>query len=49
MRVIEHGESVHMVMTDTDTFSVDTPADLEKVVDLMQEDVLVSEYVKMIQ
>ena len=45
MRVIEHGESVHMIMTNTETFSVDTPADLEKVIDLMREDDLVKEYI----
>jgi 3-deoxy-manno-octulosonate cytidylyltransferase (CMP-KDO synthetase) len=44
MRVIEHGEHVHMVMTDTATMSVDTPEELEKVLDLMQEDPLLSEY-----
>jgi 3-deoxy-manno-octulosonate cytidylyltransferase (CMP-KDO synthetase) len=44
MRVIEHGEQVHMVMTDTETMSVDTPEELEKVLDLMQEDPLLPEY-----
>ena len=44
MRVIEHGEHVHMVMTDTATMSVDTPEELEKVLDLMQEDPLLPEY-----
>jgi 3-deoxy-manno-octulosonate cytidylyltransferase (CMP-KDO synthetase) len=44
MRVIEHGEHVHMVMTDTETMSVDTPEELEKVLDLMQEDPLLAEY-----
>jgi 3-deoxy-manno-octulosonate cytidylyltransferase (CMP-KDO synthetase) len=44
MRVIEHGESVHMVMTDVETLSVDTPEDLERVVDLMKEDALINEY-----
>lgn len=44
MRVIEHGGQVYMVMTDTETMSVDTPEELEKVVDLMQEDPLLAEY-----
>jgi len=44
MRVIEHGGHVYMVMTDTETMSVDTPEELEKVVDLMQEDPLLAEY-----
>ena len=44
MRVIEHGEHVHMVMTDVETLSVDTPEDLERVVDLMKSDALINEY-----
>lgn len=44
MRVIEHGERVHLVMTDVETLSVDTPEELEKVVDLMKEDALINEY-----
>jgi 3-deoxy-manno-octulosonate cytidylyltransferase (CMP-KDO synthetase) len=44
MRVIEHGERVHMVMTEVETLSVDTPEDLERVVDLMKEDALINEY-----
>jgi 3-deoxy-manno-octulosonate cytidylyltransferase (CMP-KDO synthetase) len=44
MRVIEHRGDVHMVMTDTETMSVDTPEELEKVLDLMQEDPLLAEY-----
>ena len=47
MRVIEHGEHVYMVMTETETLSVDTPADLERVVDLMQSDRLMSKYIRM--
>jgi len=43
MRVIEHGEHVHMVITDVATLSVDTPEDLERVVDLMKEDALINE------
>ena len=44
MRVIEHGERVHMVMTEVETLSVDTPEELERVVDLMKEDALINEY-----
>ena len=40
MRVLEHGEHVHMVMIDTETVSVDTPEDLERVVRLTKEDPL---------
>jgi 3-deoxy-manno-octulosonate cytidylyltransferase (CMP-KDO synthetase) len=38
MRVVEHGEDVYMVMTDIETLSVDTPAELERVADLMRND-----------
>ena len=44
MRVIEHGGQVKMVMTGTETLSVDTPEDLQRVADLMKEDVLIHEY-----
>ena len=44
MRVIEHGEHVHMVMTDVETLSVDTPGDLERVVALMNGDQLMNAY-----
>lgn len=49
MRVIEHGDKVYMVMTDTETLSVDTPADLERAVDLMHGDRLMSRYMRMIR
>ena len=42
MRVIEHGEHVHMVMSDTETVSVDTSEDLERVVHLTKEAPLLS-------
>jgi 3-deoxy-manno-octulosonate cytidylyltransferase (CMP-KDO synthetase) len=44
MRVIEHGEHVHMVLTQAETLSVDTPVDLERVVGLMEEDHLMNLY-----
>ena len=40
MRVIEHGEQVHMVMSETETLSVDTPAELQMVSALMSNDPL---------
>jgi 3-deoxy-manno-octulosonate cytidylyltransferase (CMP-KDO synthetase) len=46
MRVIEQGEHVHMVMTDVETLSVDTPGDLERVVALMNGDRLMHQYTK---
>ena len=49
MRVVEHGDHVHMVTTDTATLSVDTPKDLERVVELMQGDALISECKAMIE
>ena len=33
-----------MVMTDAETFSVDTPEDLERVVKLMEQDALIYQY-----
>jgi 3-deoxy-manno-octulosonate cytidylyltransferase (CMP-KDO synthetase) len=44
MRIIEQGGHVHMVMTDVETLSVDTPEDLERVVALMNEDQLMNTY-----
>ncbi|MBW1676566.1 MAG: 3-deoxy-manno-octulosonate cytidylyltransferase [Deltaproteobacteria bacterium] len=44
MRIIEHGEHVHMVMTDCETVSVDTPDDLERAARLMVNDPLMISY-----
>ena len=44
MRILEHGEHVHMVPTQVGTLSVDTPRDLERVVKLMKDDPLISRY-----
>ncbi len=44
LRIIEHGEQVHMVLTKTQTLSVDTPVDLERVQALMKEDPLIRQY-----
>lgn len=46
MRVIEHGDKVKMVMTETETSSVDTQEDLDKVVELMKQDSLLEAYGK---
>ena len=45
-RVLEHGYKVKMVLEDFETYSVDTPQDLEKVEKLMSSDVLVKEYAR---
>ena len=45
MRVLENGEDVHMVLSDTESLSVDTPEDLARVVHLTKEDPLRNEYV----
>lgn len=44
LRVIEHGYKVRMVLTDFDTYSVDTPGDLKRVEKLMQNDALMQRY-----
>ena len=46
MRILEHGGNVHMVMTDTATFSVDTVKDLEKVEQQIKYDRLMKQYSK---
>ena len=44
MRVLEHGGKVRMVMTNTKSLSVDTPGDLDRVVELMIGDALIGAY-----
>ncbi len=44
MRILENGETVKMVMTDFETLSVDTPQDLSRVIDFMENDTLISKY-----
>ena len=44
LRILEHGDRVHMVMTEAHTVSVDTPADLERARSLLQEDKLLAAY-----
>ncbi|MFH1147702.1 MAG: 3-deoxy-manno-octulosonate cytidylyltransferase [Pseudomonadota bacterium] len=44
LRVLEHGYKVKMVLTERETYSVDTPADLAKVQTLMAKDILMAQY-----
>ena len=46
MRILEHGDNVHMVMTDSETLSVDTVTDLERVERHMKHDRLMNLYSK---
>lgn len=46
LRCLENGFKVKMVPCDFNTYSVDTPADLQKVRELMKEDTLVRKYSK---
>jgi len=46
MRILENDEQVRMVMTDSETLSVDTPGDLKRVVSLMIDDELINMYIK---
>jgi len=45
LRIIEHGDKVKMVMSDLNTYSVDTKSDLEKVTGLMKDDPLIQKYI----
>jgi 3-deoxy-manno-octulosonate cytidylyltransferase (CMP-KDO synthetase) len=44
LRVLEHGYKVKMVFSEYDTYSVDTPLDLDNVKNLMKNDKLMKEY-----
>lgn len=44
LRILEHGYKVKMVFTAERTYSVDTPADLERVHDIMKHDILIKQY-----
>ena len=48
LRLLEHGYKVKIVPTQSDSYSVDTPEDLEKVEKLMKKDSLLSQYSKKI-
>ncbi len=45
MRIIENGYKVKMVLTESETYSVDTPQDLNKVKELMKDDYFVRKYI----
>ena len=45
LRVIESGKTVRMVMTNEESYSVDTKDDLEKVDHLMKNDELMKKYI----
>ena len=45
-RVLEHGYKVKMILTDVETYSVDTPEDLVKVEKKMLGDKLIDNYVR---
>ena len=44
MRILEHSEKIRMLMTNARSLSVDTPADLARVVKMMRGDPLMSDY-----
>jgi len=44
LRIIETGGKIRMVLMETETFSVDTPEDLQKVIQAMVNDKLISKY-----
>ena len=46
LRVLEHGYRVKMVLTEFETYSVDTPEDLRSVEERMRKDPLVAEYTR---
>lgn len=45
-RILEHGERIKMVLSKFQTYSVDTPEDLQRVEKLMREDPLIENYKK---
>ncbi len=44
MRIIEHGMKVKMIPTKYKTKAVDTPEDLERIIEMMREDKLFESY-----
>ena len=44
MRLLENGEKVRMVMTESESYSVDTPEDLLKTQKAMESDALLIQY-----
>ena len=45
MRILENGMKVKMIFTEENTYAVDTQADLDNVIDKIQEDVLLKTYI----
>ena len=45
LRVLEHGDSVRMVLSETRSIGVDTPADLELAEKLLASDEIMSTYI----
>ncbi len=43
-RVLEHGLKIKMIMTEHESYSVDTPDDLRKVDTYMENDALMAQY-----
>ena len=43
-RILENGEKIRMVYSEDESFSVDCPHDLERVIEVMKNDKLVSKY-----
>ena len=44
MRLIENGEKVKIVISENETYSIDVPSDVEKVVQVMLKDKLKEKY-----
>ncbi|OPY89034.1 MAG: 3-deoxy-manno-octulosonate cytidylyltransferase [Smithella sp. PtaU1.Bin162] len=44
MRVVEHGYKIKMIPAEFETYSVDTPADLQRVEEIMKNDRLIAKY-----
>jgi len=44
MRVVEHGYKIKMIPAEFETYSVDTPADLQRVEEIMKSDRLIAKY-----
>jgi len=40
MRLIENGKKVRIVITENETYSIDVPSDVSKVIDVMKNDAL---------
>lgn len=45
MRILENGMKVKMIFTEENTYAVDTQADLDNVIDKIQDDILLKEYI----